>query len=254
MALAISSLPVPFSPWIRMLASLPATLSTSSNSSCIFLLLPMMLPNRNCPSSFCLSCWFSPTRSRRSIAARACRAGVRLDRLLEEAEGAGLHRLDRLRDVALAGDDDDLGVGVDLLELAQQLDAVDVGQHHVGDDDVGPPRLEDLFAARADQRGPDLVALVLEQDLQPLGHRRLVVDREHAVLLLGHVVIDECQSHTRRDQYTSLNLFAHDSIQHRPADAADVMHDDDHVSRLALTDGRSRRPPAARATVAERCR
>ena len=95
---------------------------------------------------------------------------------------AGLHRLDRLRDAALAGDDDDLGVGVRLLEPAQQLEAVDVGQHHVGDDDVGLPGLEDLLAARADHRGPDLVALVLEQDLQPLDHRRLVVDREHAIL------------------------------------------------------------------------
>ena len=27
-----------------------------------------------------------------------------------------------------------------LLELAQQLEPVDVGQHHVGDDDVGLPR------------------------------------------------------------------------------------------------------------------
>ena len=84
----------------------------------------------------------------------------------------------------MAGDDDDLGVGVDLLELAQQLEAVGVGQHHVGDDDVGLPGLEDLLAARADHRGPDFVALVLEQDLQPLDHRRLVVDGEHPVLLL----------------------------------------------------------------------
>ena len=78
--------------------------------------------------------------------------------------------------------DDDLGFGVELLELAHQLDAVDVGQHHVGDDRVGPPGLEELFAARADERGPHFVARVLEQDLQPLGHRRLVVDREHAFL------------------------------------------------------------------------
>ena len=84
----------------------------------------------------------------------------------------------------MAGDDDDLGSGVDLLELAQQLEAVDVRQHHVGDDDVGLPGLEDLLAAGADHRRPHLVALVLEQDLQPLDHRRLVVDGEHAVLFL----------------------------------------------------------------------
>ncbi len=105
-----------------------------------------------------------------------------VDRLLEKVERAGLHRLDRSRDVALPGDDDDLGFGIELLELAHQLDAVDVGQHHVGDDRVGTPRLEELFAARADERGPHFVAGVLEQDLQPLGHRRLVVYRENALL------------------------------------------------------------------------
>ena len=85
----------------------------------------------------------------------------------------------------MAGDDDDLGVGVDLLELAQQLETVGIRQHHVGDDDVRLPGLEDFLAPRADHRGPDFVALMLEQDLQPLDHRRLVVYGEHPVLLLG---------------------------------------------------------------------
>ena len=109
---------------------------------------------------------------------------VGLDRLLDEAVRPRLHRLDRLDHAAVAGDDDDLGVGVDLLELPQQLEAVGVRQHHVGHDDVGLPGLEDLLAARADHRGPDFVALVLEQDLEPLDHRRLVVDREHPVSFL----------------------------------------------------------------------
>ena len=72
--------------------------------------------------------------------------------------------------------DDHFGFRIELLEPAHELDAVDVGQHHVGDDGVRPPGPEQLFAARADERGSDLVAGVLEQDLQPLGHRRLVVD------------------------------------------------------------------------------
>ena len=101
-----------------------------------------------------------------------------VDRLLEEEERAGLDRLDRARDVALAADDDDLGLRVDVLEPAHQLDAVDVGQHHVGEHRVGPPRLEQLLAARADERRPHLVAGLLEHHLQPLGHRRLVVDGE----------------------------------------------------------------------------
>ena len=46
----------------------------------------------------------------------------------------------------------------------------------------GRQRPEDLLAARADERGSHLVARMLEQDLQPLGHRRLIVDGEDALL------------------------------------------------------------------------
>ena len=120
-----------------------------------------------------------------------------VDRLLEKVERAGLHRLDRARDVALPGDDDDLGLGVELLELADELDAVDVGQHHVGHDRVRPPGLEELFAARADERRPHLVARVLEQDLQPLGHRRLVVDGEDALLSLQCSCSEECSANAQ---------------------------------------------------------
>ena len=109
---------------------------------------------------------------------------VGLDRLLDEAVRAGLHRLDGLGHAAVAGDDDDFGIGMDLLELPEQLQPVGVRQQHVGDDDVRLPGLEDFFAAGADHRGADFVALVLEQDLEPLDHRRLIVDREHAVSLL----------------------------------------------------------------------
>ncbi len=73
---------------------------------------------------------------------------------------------------------------VDLLELTEQLEPVGIRQHHVGDDDVRLPGLEDLLAAGADHGGPDLVALVLEQDLQPLDHRGLVVYGQHAALFL----------------------------------------------------------------------
>ena len=105
---------------------------------------------------------------------------VLADRLLEEVERARLPRLDRARDRALAADDDDLGARVDVLEPAQQRDTVEVGQHQVGHHDVGPPLLEDFLAARADERRAHLVALGLDDHLQPLGHGRLVIDGEHA--------------------------------------------------------------------------
>jgi hypothetical protein len=84
----------------------------------------------------------------------------------------------------MPGDDDHLGVGMRVLELAQELEAVGIRQHHVGDDDIRLPGPENLFAAGPDHRGPDLVTLVLEQDLQPLDHRRFVVYRQNAALFL----------------------------------------------------------------------
>ena len=59
-----------------------------------------------------------------------------------------------------------------------------IRQHQVADDDVGPPLLEDLLAAGADQGGPDLVPLGLDDHLQPLGHRWLIIDGEHAFAAL----------------------------------------------------------------------
>src|SRR5439155_11282696 len=57
----MSSLPVPFSPWMRMFASLAATLSIRSKSSCIFLLLPITFWNLYRSCSRALSCSFSST-------------------------------------------------------------------------------------------------------------------------------------------------------------------------------------------------
>ena len=107
---------------------------------------------------------------------------IGVHRLFEKVEGTRLDRLDRSRDVPLPGDDDDLGLWIELLESADQLDAIDVRKHHVGDDGIGAPGLEDLLAARPDEGGPHLEARVLQQDLQPFRHRRLVIDGEHALL------------------------------------------------------------------------
>ena len=185
MALAISSLPVPFSPWMRMLASLAATLSIELEE--LLHLLALADDVLELVAVLQLLLELLVLVDQRLLLDRLLELveqPLGVDRLLEEVERAGLHRLDRPRNVALPGDDDDLGFGVELLELADQLDAVDVGQHHVGDDRVGPPGPEDLLAARADEGGSHLVARVLEQDLQPLGHRRLVVDRQDPLLSL----------------------------------------------------------------------
>ncbi len=82
----------------------------------------------------------------------------------------------------MPGDDDDLGLRLQFLEPVQQVEPVHVGQQHVGDDRVGPPRLEQVLSARADEGRADLILSVLQQDLEPLGHRRLIVDDEDTLL------------------------------------------------------------------------
>ncbi len=129
-----------------------------------------------------------------------------VDRLLEKVEGAGLHRFDRPRNVALPGDDDDLGLGLELLELAHQFDAVDVRQHHVGDHGVRTPGAEEFLAARADECSPHLVASMLQQNLQPLGHRRLVVDGQDTLLAL--------QAHDQRVPLTASQVNTETPLLH----------------------------------------
>ena len=165
----------------------------SSKRSCIFLLLPMTFANLNLSWSFCLSWRFSVCRSFRSIAfSSSASMPSGLDRLLEEVGGARLDGVHRLRDRPVARDDDHLRVGQRLLEPVHQVEPVHVGQHHVGDDRVGLPGAEDLLAAGADRGGTHLVRLVLEQDLEPLGHRRLVIDDEDPLLPFGsHVLLRE---------------------------------------------------------------
>ncbi len=132
-----------------------------------------------------MSSWFSPTSSRRSIARSSIVSSVSGSigfsmKLCAPAFIAST----ALGTLAVPRHHDDLGGRVGLLELAQELQPVRIGQHHVRHDDVGLPGPEDLVAAGPDHRRPDLVALVLEQNLQPLDHRRLIVYGENAALFL----------------------------------------------------------------------
>ncbi len=101
---------------------------------------------------------------------------VGVDRLLDEAEGAGLHRLDRLRHAAVAGDHDDLRLRAGLLEIAQQVDAVGIGQHQVHQDDFRPPRPENLPSLRSIRRRPGQVPAGLDQQFQEISGIPVVVD------------------------------------------------------------------------------
>ncbi len=119
----------------------------------------------------------------RAIEDRDDAGGIEI-RFFEEEERAGLAGFERARDRADAADHDHLRRVVDRLQLAQQRDAVDVGQHQIEQHHVGPPRAEQFYRARADQRGAHFVAgraaALLDHHLQPVGDHRLVVDDEDA--------------------------------------------------------------------------
>ena len=105
---------------------------------------------------------------------------VLADRLLEEVEGTHLPRFDRPGNGALAADHDDFRSGIDLLQPAKERNAVEVGEHQVGDDNIRPPLLEDLLATGAEERGAHLKPLGFDDHLQPLGHRLLIIDGQDA--------------------------------------------------------------------------
>src|SRR5439155_18178987 len=76
---------------------------------------------------------------------------------------------------------------IDFLEAAQELNAVEVRKHEVGDDHIRAPLFEDFLAAGADEGGSNLVPLCFDDHLQPFGHRRLIVNGEDpfAALAVG---------------------------------------------------------------------
>jgi hypothetical protein len=111
---------------------------------------------------------------------------ARVDRLLQEVEGAGLHRGHRARDRAHAGDHDHgqaRGLPSDLVEQRQAAAVrhLQVGEHEV--DRLGGEQL----ARRARVLGRhDAQPLARQHVLQRLAHEGLVVDDEHGVSD-GHV-------------------------------------------------------------------
>jgi hypothetical protein len=90
-----------------------------------------------------------------------------VERLQDVLEGARLHRLDGRLDRAVSGDDDDLGRGVLLLRVLQELHPVHPGHLDVRDEDVESARVQLLL------RG------------EPVRHRDHLVARGHEVVLQG---------------------------------------------------------------------
>ena len=103
-----------------------------------------------------------------------------VDRLLEEVERPRLPGLDGPGDAPLSAHHNDLRRLVGFLQPPEQRYPIRVWQFQVGQDHVRPPLAEDFLAPGADQRRPHFVALGFDDDAQPFGHRRFVVDHEYA--------------------------------------------------------------------------
>ena len=128
---------------------------------------------------------FSSTFVRRSRSAGGRLLGdgpqlVDVERLEQVVERPLLHGRDGRGDRAVAGDQDHLGVGQVVLGRAQNLQAVDVVHHQVGDDDVELLLRELLepLGSRGRRRAGKA------DPLQAVGHgqgvRLIVVDNQHA--------------------------------------------------------------------------
>ena len=101
---------------------------------------------------------------------------VRIHGLLDEAEGAGLHRLDGLRHAAVAGHHDDLRLGARFLEVLEEIDAVRVGQHQVHQRNFRSPGPENLAGLGSIGRRPGQIPSWFHQQFQELSGIPVVID------------------------------------------------------------------------------
>jgi hypothetical protein len=101
---------------------------------------------------------------------------VGVEGLLEEVVGADLHRLDRHRHVAVAGDEDDGQPAVDAHQLLQERHAVHAGHLDVGDDDARIVRAHGLQRLLGAGEGLGVEARERQPLADRLAHVLFVVD------------------------------------------------------------------------------
>jgi hypothetical protein len=120
-----------------------------------------------------------------------------VDRLRHQILGAGADRVDRRAHVGEGGEDDDRDRGRDVLKPREKTHPVEARHHQIGDDEVGPETLRDEVERLLSVAGRgDDVARRLEETLERIARRRVVVDDEH--LPAGaHPGLPECRSRFR---------------------------------------------------------
>jgi hypothetical protein len=104
--------------------------------------------------------------------------------LREDAEGALAHERHGVLDAAVAGEDDDDGLGSDAAHLSEDLESVSAGHPEVADDQGDGPTFEKIDTLVAAAHGLGLVARGLERGPQELPDVLLVVDDEDPFLRL----------------------------------------------------------------------
>ena len=178
-ARATSSLPVPDSPVISTLACEPATRRMSANTSCIDRRAPDDVLEADAAGH--LLAQPGHLGAQRLLGQRLVdhqHQLLDLERLGDVVERAQLHRPDGGVDRAEGGDGDDVGRGLHLAHLAQQIQTVQVGHLHVRDHQVDAALLDPLDAGPAAAGDLDPEALVLQLLAQVVAHGRVVVDHQ----------------------------------------------------------------------------
>src|SRR3569832_2173997 len=103
---------------------------------------------------------------------------LQIDRLGDEVEGAGLERADRGLHAAVGGDHGHWRIGIILLYVFDELDAVAVGQAHIGEAEI-EVRLRQALARGGERVGGGSVdAHAAEGDLEQFADIGLVVHHE----------------------------------------------------------------------------
>ncbi len=134
----------------------------------------------------------------------------RTDGLGEVVVGAFPHGLDRRVDAALPGDDDDFQRQVQLLDLAQKLDAGHAGHHQVDEKQVELAFLQPLKRRAAIVLYHGFVAFHLQHCRQALGNRWFVVCYQNACASgFFHLLLSRSETQGNGGSFSHLAVKLH---------------------------------------------
>ena len=101
------------------------------------------------------------------------------DRFLEIIACPALERLGGHADGRMPGQNDDLEVGIEVLQRLHRLEAVHFRHDKIGKDDIELPALQQLHRVFAALRGDNRMSFRLQQAAERITNCRVVVDDQH---------------------------------------------------------------------------